>query len=170
MIEKIMKAVKSSNKKRGRKITIGAVIGFLLSCTAVMGADEIGVNIIEKNGEIEIDDKGKFSENTFENNTYTNNMTISAENPSNDAYGIKLALSNKTINIINNGLISGHGHGYGYGYGISNSVKMENIENIGVISGTGYGILNDSYSKEMGNITNAGIISGYGYSSGYAYD
>ena len=181
MIEKIMKAVKSSNKKRGRKITIGAVIGFLLSCTAVMGADEIGVNIIEKNGEIEIDDKGKFSENTFENNTYTNNMTISAENPSNDAYGIKLALSNKTINIINNGLISGHGHGYGYG--ISNSVKMENIENIGVISGTGYGvsggagygILNDSYSKEMGNITNAGIISGYGYSystnysTGYGY-
>ena len=39
MIEKIMKAVKSSNKRRGRNITIGAVIGFLLSCTAVMGAD-----------------------------------------------------------------------------------------------------------------------------------
>ena len=37
MIEKIMKAVKSSNKRRGRNITIGAVIGFLLSCTAVMG-------------------------------------------------------------------------------------------------------------------------------------
>ena len=40
MIEKIMKAVKSSNKRRGRNITIGAVIGFLLSCTAVVGADE----------------------------------------------------------------------------------------------------------------------------------
>ena len=40
MIEKIMKAVKSGNKKRGRNITIGAVVGFLLSCTAVMGADE----------------------------------------------------------------------------------------------------------------------------------
>ena len=40
MIEKIMKAVKSSNKRRGRNITIGAVIGFLLSCTAVMGADD----------------------------------------------------------------------------------------------------------------------------------
>ena len=39
MIEKIMKAVKSSNKRRGRNITIGAVIGFLLSCTAVIGAD-----------------------------------------------------------------------------------------------------------------------------------
>ena len=40
MIEKIMKAVKSGNKKRGRNITIGAVVGMLLSCTSVMGADE----------------------------------------------------------------------------------------------------------------------------------
>ena len=40
MIEKIMKAVKSSNKRRGRNITIGAVVVFLLSCTAVMGADD----------------------------------------------------------------------------------------------------------------------------------
>ena len=39
MIEKIMKAVKRGNKRRGRNITIGAVIGFLLSCTVVMGAD-----------------------------------------------------------------------------------------------------------------------------------
>ncbi|WP_319796330.1 hypothetical protein [Fusobacterium ulcerans] len=39
MIEKIMRAVKSNNKKRGRNITIGAVVGMLLSCTAVMGAD-----------------------------------------------------------------------------------------------------------------------------------
>ena len=39
MIEKIMKAVKSGNKKRGRNITIGAVVGMLVSCTAVMGAD-----------------------------------------------------------------------------------------------------------------------------------
>ena len=39
MIEKIIKAVKRGNKRRGRNITIGAVVGFLLSCTAVMGAD-----------------------------------------------------------------------------------------------------------------------------------
>ena len=39
MIDKIIKAVKSGNKKRGRNITIGAVIGFLLSCTAVIGED-----------------------------------------------------------------------------------------------------------------------------------
>ena len=40
MIEKIMKAVKSGNKKRGRNMTIGAVVGMLLSCITVMGADE----------------------------------------------------------------------------------------------------------------------------------
>ena len=41
MIEKIMRAVKSNNKKRGRNITIGAVVGMLLSCTSVMGADVV---------------------------------------------------------------------------------------------------------------------------------
>ena len=40
MIEKIMKAVKRGNKKRSINITVGAVLGFLLSCTAVMGANE----------------------------------------------------------------------------------------------------------------------------------
>ena len=40
MIEKIMKTVKRGNKRKSKNITIGAVIGFLLSCTAVVGADE----------------------------------------------------------------------------------------------------------------------------------
>ena len=53
MIEKIMKAVKSGNKKRGRNITVGAVIGFLLSCTAVMGADDKYLWIRENSGAIE---------------------------------------------------------------------------------------------------------------------
>ncbi len=39
MIEKIMKAVKSSNKKERKKYNDRGSIGFLLSCTAVMGAD-----------------------------------------------------------------------------------------------------------------------------------
>ena len=39
MIEKIMKSLKRGNKKRSLNITIGAVVGFLLSCTGVMGAD-----------------------------------------------------------------------------------------------------------------------------------
>ena len=40
MIGKLLKMVKSSNKKRGRNITIGAVVGMLLSCSSVMKADE----------------------------------------------------------------------------------------------------------------------------------
>ena len=51
MIEKMMKAVKRGNKKRSRNITIGAVVGFLLSCTAVMGTDEY-LWIKEDNGTI----------------------------------------------------------------------------------------------------------------------
>lgn len=39
MIEKIMKAMKSNNKKRGRNITIGVAVGFLLSCTLAAGAN-----------------------------------------------------------------------------------------------------------------------------------
>ena len=45
MIEKIMKAVKSGNKKRGRNITVGAVVGMLLSCTVAMGEDVSGLEI-----------------------------------------------------------------------------------------------------------------------------
>lgn len=45
MIEKIMKAVKSGNKKRGKNITIRAVVGMLLSCTAVLGGDVSGLEI-----------------------------------------------------------------------------------------------------------------------------
>ena len=40
MIEKIMKAVKSENKKSGRNITVGAVVGRPLSCTDVMGTKQ----------------------------------------------------------------------------------------------------------------------------------
>ncbi len=71
MIEKIMKAVKSNNKRRGRNITIGAVIGFLLSCTAVMGADEVKLNITLNGEKIEFNGKEYGSENSeFLDNTF----------------------------------------------------------------------------------------------------
>ncbi|WP_286082175.1 autotransporter outer membrane beta-barrel domain-containing protein [Fusobacterium sp.] len=172
MIEKVMKAVKSSNKRRGRNITIGAVIGFLLSCTAVMGADEIGVDITVKENEIVINDEDKFSDNTFKDNTYTNNMTILGENSSGDAYGIKLKLSDKSsISIINNGTISGNStqNTKSTGNGIFNeSGTIETLTNNGLISGsspiTGNGISNESGTIET--LTNNGIISGSG-SNGY---
>ena len=180
MIEKVMKAVKSSNKRRGRNITIGAVIGFLLSCTAVMGEDEIGLNITQdnKNDPIKFNDSEydsnnhKFSDNTFKDNTYTNNMTISAENASGDAYGIKLKLSDESsISIINNGTISGNStqNTKSTGNGIFNeSGTIETLTNNGLISGSsptnGYGISN---SNGIGILANNGIISGSSSANGY---
>ncbi|MEG9320881.1 autotransporter domain-containing protein [Fusobacterium varium] len=174
MIEKVMKAVKRGNKKRSRNITIGAVIGFLLSCTAVMGAD-IGLEITQKADEeikfdgIEYDrDRHKFSDNTFKDNTYTNNMTISAENASGNAYGIKLKLSGESsISIINNGTISGNST-KSTGNGISNeSGIIETLTNNGLISGSsptnGYGIS----SNGIGILTNNGLISGSSSANGY---
>ena len=174
MIEKIMKAVKSNNKRRGRNITIGAVVGFLLSCTAVMGADDNYLWIGKNDGE-EIKfstdsttgDNGKWDEknpyenagNIWEENTYTNNTLLSSnaangKNSSgrNISYGLRLSGNLTGVNFINNGSITG-------------------IMSTASGTGNGYGIYNNS-SALMGNITNAGLISGYGtssFSSGYGY-
>ena len=163
MIEKVIKAVKRGNKRRGRNITIGAVIGFLLSCTAVMRADEIGVDITVNSDKIEIDDKGKFTENTFEDGTYINNMTISLENDSGGTYGIKLSLTDKTINIINNGtiLIDSDWSGYGIHNKQGTITTLTNNGTMLINSSLyGYGI----YQYEESTITtliNNGLISGY---------
>ena len=188
MIEKIMKAVKSSNKKRSRNITIGAVVGFLLSCTAVMGADSHlwikGENGIKFNKAETADGGGSWNEgNPYSDNnwdtvkkTYTNNMKLSSNGANGKdgsdkkiSYGLRLSGELANMNFINNDSITGEisdssGSDYGPGYGIYNeSTKMGNIENTGEISGTGtasgYGIYN-SNSVEMKNITNTGEISG----------
>ena len=193
MIEKIMKAVKSSNKKRSRNITIGAVVGFLLSCTAVMGADSHlwikGENGIKFNKAETADGGGSWNEgNPYSDNnwdtvkkTYTNNMKLSSNGANGKdgsdkkiSYGLRLSGELANMNFINNDSITGEisdssGSDYGPGYGIYNeSTKMGNIENTGEISGTGtasgYGIYN-SNSVEMKNITNTGEISGSGKST-----
>ena len=182
MIEKIMKAVKSSNKRRGRNITIGAVVGFLLSCTAVMGADD-NYLWIKKDGEeikFSIDGTTTFdgnwdTENPYSNNnnwdtetkTYTNNITLSSsaangkDRYGNISYGLKLSGELTDVNFVNNGSVIGIIVPSGYGYGIYNSGTMGNIENAGVISGTGSGPGSGIYNLgTMGNITNTGIING----------
>ena len=148
MIEKIMKAVKSENKKRGRNITIGAVVGMLLSCTIAMGADVSGIEITKGiSGEIEFKDKdgnifdpnnpedlnNPYTENTWEDNTYTNNSVISVDNKSGeDAYGVKIGEID--IDIENNGAI--------------------NVTNTSTTASMVYGI------KSTGNsITNSGLIT-----------
>ena len=169
MIEKVMKVVKSSNKRRGRNITIGAVIGFLLSCTTVMGADNY-LWIKKDSGAIEFNTQkttaadgsgGTWSEeNPYENagniwkeNTYTNNMTLSSNGANGKeqnrdlSYGLRLSGNLTGVNLINNGLITGI------------------IGTTGDKEAKGYGIYNNS-SALMGNITNAGVISGTGINSG----
>ena len=190
MIEKIMKAVKRGNKKRSRNITIGAVIGFLLSCTAVMGADSYlwikGDNGIKFNKAETADDSGSWDEgNPYEDagniwntvkKTYTNNITLSSSAANgNDggvgiSYGLRLSGDLTGVNFINNSSITGEKSGTGNsnasgdGCGIYNSAKIGNIKNIGEISGSGisggHGIYNKSAT--MGNIENTGEISGSG--------
>ena len=170
MIEKIMKAVKSSNKRRGRNITIGAVVGFLLSCTAVMGVDEVKLDIaingekIEFNGKEYNSETHEFLDNTFDGETYTNNMLIFKETSDmfDTSTGIKLALSDKTINIINNGIIAARGEGNnGYGINIS-SGTIGILTNNGLVLGYGsnmsYGIYND-YSGNITTLINNGLIT-----------
>ena len=170
MIEKIMKAVKSSNKRRGRNITIGAVIGFLLSCTAVMGEDKVQLDIAVNDGKIKFNgeeynsETHKFLDNTFDGETYTNNEVIFKEtsNMGDISIGIKLALSNKTINIINNGIIAARGEGNnGYGINIS-SGTIGILTNNGLVLGYGsnmsYGIYND-YSGNITTLINNGLIT-----------
>ena len=193
MIEKIMKAVKRGNKKRSRNITIDAVIGFLLSCTAVMGADNY-LWIRENSGAIEFINQettssdgsdGTWSEeNPYEDagniwdtvtKTYTNNITLSssgangADKNGGLSYGLRLSGNSIDVNFVNNASITGIMTSSGNGYGIYNSAKMGYIKNTGIINGTGvssgYGIWNSYNSAKIGNITNTGVISGTGAGS-----
>ena len=191
MIEKIIKAVKSNNKKRSRNITIGAVIGFLLSCTAVAGVEDKYL-WIKKDGEIKfnttatIDADGSWSEeNPYEEiiwnadtQTYTNNMTLSSSEANgkgtydgkevNISYGLRLSGDLAGVNFINNGSVIGIISGSGYGYGIYNSGKIGDITNRGIISSHSYSSGSGIYnSGKMGNIINTGVISGSGYGPGY---
>ena len=178
MIEKIMKALKSSNKKRGRNITVGAVVGMLLSCTVVMGAGEIGLDIKSDSG-IEFSKDGTsfdpndledpnnlYPENTWDNstNTYTNNTTIFGRNESGESSGIKIENLGENITIKNNGNIYGYmakGNSSKNVYGI----QMNNgkIENNGIISG--YLASEGNYRGlkiGTGKINNNGAIFGHG--------
>ncbi|MDH6457536.1 hypothetical protein M2102_001164 [Fusobacterium sp. PH5-7] len=168
MIEKIMRAVKSSNKKRGRNITIGAVVGMLLSCSAVMGADVAGLEITkDTSGEIKFSKNGTeftpenpnnpYPENTWdkESITYTNNSGISVNSDSGNAYGLKLNGDLSGVSFINNGSVSATGSSKGYGI-YNDSRIIGSIKNNGTISGSYSGIYNKDGSIKT--ITNSGSI------------
>ena len=187
MIEKVMKAVKRGNKKRSRNITIGAVIGFLLSCTAVMGADDNYLWIKEDGGTIQFTkekdttgsgtDWGKtnpYTENNWNGSTYINNMTLSSsENNGKDtngndiSYGLRLSGNLIDVNFVNNGSIMGIGTDFTYG--IYNTSIVKRLTNNGLVNGTetdeSYGTYNEK-NADIEVLTNNGLIIGAGISYG----
>ena len=166
-MEKIMRLVKSGNKKRGRNITVGAVVGMLLSCTAVMGANEY--LWIKNDGKIKFSTdnstptniENPYGENAWDGIDYVNNITL---NSTSSGYGLKLSGDLSGINFTNNGLIEVTGNNLTCG--ISNEGIIGDITNTGLITGTSIG---NSYGNDgngiynngtMGNITNRGLIIG----------
>ena len=173
MIEKIMKAVKSGNKKRGRNITVGAVVGMLLSCTAVMGANEYlwikndgGVIKFSTDNNTPVSTGNPYEENTWDGVDYVNNITL---NSTSTDYGLKLSGDLSGINFTNNGLITVTRNSNAYG--VYNEGTIESITNNGVIKtvkiGNAYGQSSGIYNRGTinGNVTNNGIINGI-YNSG----
>ena len=166
MIEKIMKTVKSGNKKRGRNITIGAVVGMLLSCTVAMGADVSGLDITQDTGGIKF--SKNYTENTWENDTYTNTTTISGESADGKGYGVKLSGDLNGVSFINNGTIVGTSKAStssNYGYGIYNTGTITKLTNNGSVTGIvntrsnySYGIYNDIGT--ITELTNNGSVTG----------
>ena len=193
MIKKIMKAVKRGNKKRSINITIGAVVGFLLSCTAVMGAEDNYLWINEDGGAIKFSIDGSttigkehwlldnpYTENTWDadTKTYTNNMILSSSEDNgiggshgeNVSYGFKLTGDLSRFNFINNGSIAAGG-GSKYCYAIYNyeDTIINTLLNNGVITGESknynYGISSDVDSR-IETLTNNGVIAIEGTGAG----
>ena len=186
MIEKIMKAVKSSNKKTGRNITVGAVVGMLLSCTVAMGGTNVTELEITKDasGNIQFKDKAgtsftpglegdPYPDNNWNasTNTYTNNTTISGESEDGNRTGINVNAADVTIK--NNGMISATSNASSaYIYGIDIDA-MKDMENNGLISATSndgnayiYGIYLSSSETTINNIINSGIIRSFNTTEG----
>ena len=183
MIEKIMKAVKRGNKRRGRNITIGAVIGFLLSCTAVAGADEY--LYIKDNSGIQFSTDGtdfkdtnpyKDAGNIWDTgtNTYVNNIALSGTNneASGEGYGVRLKLSSEGVKFINNGAISAESTSSN-AYGIDNVAGskislMNNNGTISVSSGSDLYSNGINNSGVIDNLDNSGIVSASSSSGMYS--
>ncbi|MCI6033150.1 autotransporter domain-containing protein, partial [Fusobacterium varium] len=182
MIEKIMKTVKRGNKKRSRNITIGAVIGFLLSCTAVAGADEY-LYIKDNNGKVQFSTNGtKFEDpNPYkdagniwdkETNTYVNNIALSGTNneASGAGYGVRLKLNSEGVKFINNGAISAESassNAYGIDNVAGSKISLINNGTISASSGGQYTSSNGiNNSGTIENLDNSGIVSASSGNSG----
>ena len=184
MIDKVIKALKKSNKKRNINITIGTVIGFLLSCTTIIGAGKemAGLEIKKENGNINFTAlsggaspntsigeaiNGFYKYNTFKDNVYINSSRISEKGSSslNYSYGIKLSSLEEKFTIINENVIGAKSEegSNNTGINISDSAIEFTIQNNGFIYSergiqTSSGIKIDENITKT-NIENEGIIS-----------
>ena len=178
MIEKIMKAVKSGSKKRGRNITIGAVVGMLLSCTTAMGGDNY-LWIKDDSGTIKFstnnfDPTGvdnPYGENIWKGSAYINYMTLlgTDNNSSSSAYGVKLSGTLEEFKFINNGSIAGIAENTNIGSGIYNTGTIKELVNNGVIIGEATDSRNTTHGDGINNgqqtiikLVNDGSIRGTG--------
>ncbi|MCF2674805.1 hypothetical protein I6E43_15605, partial [Fusobacterium varium] len=157
--------------RRGRNITIGAVIGFLLSCTAVMGADGNYLFMKDDDGikfstdGNEWDNANPYAENNWleSTETYINNTILSADVTGVEAYGMKLELNSPNFRFINNGAINASSDSKIASGICVNGGEAGNIENNGIIntssdSNNTFGIYVNG--GEVENIENNGIITG----------
>lgn len=138
--------------KRKVKITLGTIVAFLLSCNFVSAVDYELVITLDKNENILFNEESfdeethQFAGNTFENNLYTNNSTIS---------GISI-LKNKNISLNNMGsIINEKYHGI-----FNNEGTIVELNNLGMISSMYSGIHN--LRADINILKNSGIIYGHG--------
>lgn len=178
MMAELLKAVKRGNKKRSINITIGAVVGFLLSCTTLVAADDNYLWIKEDNGiKFSTDDgltpanlDNPYSvKNTWNKSTktYVNNIVLIGTNNGSSpvrGYGLKVTGNLGEFKFINNDLITGifRGNDFGFGSGIYNNGIIRELINNGSIVGlsqvdTAFGISNDDIIIEL---RNNGLITG----------
>lgn len=148
MIKKLAEQLKRKNKKRGINITLGTVVGLLLSCTTVMGSDYI-------------------------DSDYINNEDIAHSDP---VLSYVIVGASGIRDLINHGNISASSPSVSYGAYI-NAIKMRDLINHRNISasataldpelhfGMSYGI--HINSTEMNDITNYGSINVVGSSLSY---
>ena len=164
-------------------------MGMLLSCTTVMGADIVGLDVSKNlNDEIEFSKGGNIFEpessadpyigNNWDEdtNTYTNNTIISGDTLNRDNSGIKITNLTREFNfkIMNNGILKSENGGKDCGINMDSII--EHIKNNGLITGYGYtnisyaagnGIgIDIAYSKSVENIINTGLINGIGVGGG----
>ncbi|WP_462424802.1 autotransporter outer membrane beta-barrel domain-containing protein [Fusobacterium sp. THCT13E1] len=162
MIERIIKAVKRGNKKRSINITIGAVVGFLLSCTTVMGEDYLWIGA-DSNGDIKFsidtdvdpsltedpyrDGKNDWNETT---KTYVNNITLLG---SGIKCGLKLSGDLGEFEFINKGNIENDDIIIDF-----STVILNKLINFGYIGSSNYNGL-EIYESYIDELSNNGNIS-----------